>query len=341
MSMMNAVLDRGLVPDPALRWGIRRRCRGRLRSLDLSPSEQDQAEARFARELREMPIAVETDAANEQHYEVPSEFYRLVLGPRLKYSCGLWTEATESLGQAEEAMLELYAERAQVQEDMDILDLGCGWGSLSLYLAERFRRSRITGVSNSSTQREWILGRARRLGLDNLEILTCDVNELELDRSFDRIMSIEMFEHVKNYPALMRKVHELLRPGGLLFAHMFTHRYRSYHFEITSDDDWMARHFFTGGTMASQELLPRCAGDLMLQQRWTVDGRHYEKTSNAWLENLDRNRDEVLEIFAKSYGADQAKVWLNRWRLFFLACAELFGIDEGQSWQVTHYLFQR
>lgn len=341
MSMMETVLDRGLLPDPALRWGIRRRCRRRLRSLEVPALEHDRVEAHFARRLREMPIAIETDAANEQHYEVPAGFYRHVLGPHLKYSCCLWNEGTSTLAEAEEAMLELYVQRAQLRDGQDLLELGCGWGSLSLYVAERFPASRITAVSNSASQREWILGEAERRGLGNLRVLTRDVSELELDESFDRVLSIEMFEHVKNYEALLRKVEGLLRPDGLLFVHMFTHRNRSYHFEVESDADWMARHFFTGGTMASQDLLPRCATGLDLHQRWTVDGRHYERTSNAWLAKLDAEREAVLEIFARTYGREAAETWLHRWRLFFLACAELFGLERGRAWQVTHYLFGR
>jgi cyclopropane-fatty-acyl-phospholipid synthase len=334
--------ERGLVPDRLTRYGIRRLCAQRLRDEhdhDAAAAWQ-QYRARLE-ELRASPVAIETDAANRQHYEVPARFFELCLGKRLKYSSCWYPRGDESLDEAEEAMLGLYAERAALQDGQRILELGCGWGSLTLWMAERFPRARITGVSNSRGQREHILAQAAARGLENVEILTCDVNRLELDRRFDRVVSIEMFEHMRNYATLLRNIASWLEPGGRLFVHIFCHRELMYPFETEGDDNWMGRWFFTGGLMPSADTLLHFQQDLVLEQQWRLAGTHYEKTANHWLENQDAHRDEVLRVLATAYGDAEAKRWHQRWRMFWMACAELFGYREGNEWLVAHYRFAR
>lgn len=296
--------------------------------------------------LRLSPIAIETQAANSQHYEVPSAFFLNHLGPRLKYSCCWYPVGTESLQRAEEAMLELYALRARLMDGQHILDLGCGWGSFSLWLAERFPNAQIVGLSNSQGQREFIMARARERGIQNLRIVTGNVAEMDCiegyeQEVFDRVVSIEMFEHMKNYRALLEKVSNWLRPQGLLFVHIFAHRNFTYHFEDHGDDDWMTRYFFSGGTMPSEHLLLFFQDQLSVLDQWWVDGRHYEKTSNHWLERLDAHRGECMKILTSTYGETEAAIWFQRWRMFYMAVAELFGFDEGREWGVAHYLFEK
>jgi cyclopropane-fatty-acyl-phospholipid synthase len=311
-----------------------RRCR------DGGVEAQQQRLRALVEELRAGPIAVQPEAANEQHYELPAAFFERVLGRHLKYSCGLWTPEVRTLDEAEEAMLALYVERAGLADGQEVLELGCGWGSLSLYLAARFPHSRITAVSNSHSQRRFVEDRAERRGLSNLRVLTADMNDFRLEETFDRILSIEMFEHMKNYGRLMQRVAAMLRPEGRLFVHVFSHREHAYHFEAEGAGEWMARHFFTGGTMPSDELLAWFQEDLVLHDRWRVDGTHYQRTAEAWLERMDRNREALLPILASVYPGDRSLLWWTRWRLFFMACAELFGYRGGQEWMVSHYLFR-
>eukprot|EP00884_Botryococcus_braunii_P011616 jgi/Botrbrau1/20455/Bobra.145_2s0019.1 len=293
----------------------------------------------FVEELKQMPIAINTDAANEQHYEVPSEYFLKVLGKHLKYSCCLYPCKTTSLDDAEEAMLELYCQRAQLDDGMDILDLGCGWGSLSLFLAEKYPNSQVLGVSNSSTQKALIDERAQRAGLKNLKIVTADIVRLEMDKKVDRILSIEMFEHMKNYQKLMQKISTWLKPGGMLFVHIFVHRSIPYHFEVVDETDWMAKYFFTGGTMPSDNLLLHFQEDLVLKQRWRVSGMHYHRTLEDWLVRQDRCQSQVLALFKDVYGKKDAFKWVMYWRLFYMACSELFRYNNGNEWFVSHYLF--
>ncbi len=281
-------------------------------------------------------------AANEQHYEVPTPFYQFCLGRRLKYSGCLYPVGNETLDQAEEAMLALYAERARLADGQEILELGCGWGSFSLYLAERFPRARITGVSNSRTQKEFIDAQARERGLANLQIITCDMNVFTPTAGqFDRVVSIEMFEHMKNYQRLLANVAHALKPGGLLFVHIFTHHRFAYHFVARDDTDWMARYFFTGGQMPAHELLGHFQDDLKLVENWKVNGTHYEKTAEHWLQNMDRHKDEIMPLFARTYGPEQAVKWWVYWRVFYMSCAELWGYRDGEEWLVSHYLFRK
>lgn len=339
---VEALLDRNMVPDPVIRLGIRRRCAARLRELNAPNVEaRHEIERAFVDGLRASEVAIHTDKANEQHYELPPEFFVKVLGPRLKYSSGYWPTETTTFAESETAMLDLYLERGRFVDGQDILELGCGWGSLTLHMAEKMPNSRIVGVSNSAPQRAFILGRARALGLDNVEIVTADVNTLELDRKFDRAVSIEMFEHMKNYEQLLERVAGMLKAGGLLFVHMFTHRQHSYHFEAEGPNDWMGKYFFTGGTMAADDLMLRFQKDLIVRDHWRLDGTHYEKTSNAWLETMDAHRSEILPILAQTYGEGEAMRWWSRWRIFFMACAEMFGYAEGREWLVSHYLMEK
>ena len=333
--------ERGFVPDFLTRYGIRKLCEQRLR--DEHVGDLDRADARFRTllsELRGSPIAIETAAANEQHYEVPTRFFELCLGKRLKYSSCYYPDGNESLDEAEEKMLALYGERAELKDGLRILELGCGWGSLTLWMAERFPNSRITGVSNSRTQREHIMAQAAVRGLANVEIITTDVNRLDLNaETFDRCVSIEMFEHMRNYDTLLGNIARWLKPGGKLFAHIFCHRSLMYPFEVEGDDNWMGRYFFTGGLMPSADTLLHFQNALRIEQRWVLSGVHYEKTSNHWLENQDRHAEEVHRVLAEAYGAKDAAVWAQRWRMFWMACAELFGYAGGAEWGVAHYRF--
>lgn len=332
-----SLLETGFVPDALTRAGIRRLCGARL------ASETRNVAARMAAlraSIMSGPIAPLPQLANEQHYEVPAEFMSLALGPRMKYSSCLYETGRETLAQAEDAMLALTARRADLSDGQDILELGCGWGSLTLWMAERFPNSRITAVSNSAPQREHILAEAARRGLTNLSVLTRDMNAFAIDQTFDRVVSVEMFEHMRNYPELMRRVAGWLKPGGKLFIHIFCHKAVAYPFADEGEDDWMARHFFSGGIMPSEGLLLEFQDHLVHEKMWAVNGRHYEKTANDWLANLDRNRERALELLGAAYGSD-APLRLTRWRIFYLACAELFGYEGGEEWRVAHYLFRR
>jgi cyclopropane-fatty-acyl-phospholipid synthase len=342
MSLID-LCERGLVPDALTRLGIRRLCAQRLR--EEHDGDAVAAWTRF-RELldglRSSPLAIETEAANRQHYEVPARFFELSLGKRLKYSSCYYPTGRETLDQAEEAMLALYGERAELADGMRILELGCGWGSLTLWMAERFPNARILGVSNSASQREHILGQCAKRGLNNVEILTRDVNVLDLgERRFDRVVSVEMFEHVRNYRTLFERISGWLDPGGKLFCHVFCHRELMYPFETEGEDNWMGRYFFTGGLMPAADTFLHFQEHLRLEEQWRLSGTHYERTSNHWLENQDRHADEILRLFEEVYGKAEAKIWAQRWRMFWMACAELFGYAGGNEWLVAHYRFQK
>jgi cyclopropane-fatty-acyl-phospholipid synthase len=325
-----------------LRWGIRRLLRARLADESAGGPEATAERLReWIRTCSRGPLALETDAANAQHYRVPPAFFERVLGPRLKYSSAYYPTGAEDLAAAEEAMLALTAERARLADGQEILELGCGWGSLTLWIAERFPRSRILALSNSPDQRAFIERRARERGLANVEVVTADVNRFATDRTFDRVVSVEMFEHLRNYRAAMERVAGWLRPGGLFFVHIFVHRQLAYPFQPRDASDWMSRHFFTGGQMPSDDLLLHFQERLAVVDRWRISGDHYRRTSEAWLAKLDGARREVLELFAREYGPSEAPRRLHRWRIFFLACAELFGFRGGGEWFVGHYLFAR
>jgi cyclopropane-fatty-acyl-phospholipid synthase len=338
--MIDALLERNLIPDFLIRFRIRQLLKDRLR--EESEGGTEAAHERFRKLLaawRQGPIAVNTADANEQHYEVPPRFFECVLGKRLKYSSALFPKGSESLDEAEEKMLALSCERAELTDGQRILELGCGWGSLTLWMAEHYPNARITGVSNSKDQREHILAKAQSRGVKNLEIITADMNVFEAEpETFDRVVSVEMFEHMRNHGALMSKLAGWLKPGGKLFVHIFTHREFTYPFEVRDASDWMAKHFFTGGIMPADGYLLRFQESMKLEDHWRVSGRHYQATSEAWLRNQDRHREEIMALFHHGYG-DQARLRFAYWRVFFMACAELWGFRGGDEWLVSHYRF--
>lgn len=337
-----SALQRNVLPDALLRYGVRQLLEGRLRDITLPNFEaQMQHLLAFVQSLKEMPIAVNTEDANAQHYEVPTEFYQLVLGKRLKYSSAYFPKKDSSLDEAEEAMLALYVERAQLKDGHSVLDVGCGWGSLSIYIAEKFPNSTVTGVSNSETQKAFILEECSKRGLSNVTIITCDMNVFNADSTYDRILSIEMFEHMKNYEKLLKKISSWLKPEGLLFIHIFLHKSIPYHFEDQGEDDWMSRNFFTGGTMPSSNLLLYFQDDVSIVNQWFVNGTHYARTSEGWLLKMDAQLKVIRPIFAKTYGEADATKWVANWRTFFIAVAEMFAYRNGEEWGVGHYLFKK
>lgn len=321
--------ESGLLPTPLLRLGIRRLLAQRRSELASAASSTE-----WAAHLGRSPVAVHVDRANDQHYELPPEFFTLMLGPHLKYSGCQWDPGVATLGAAEASALEVVCRRADLHNGQEILELGCGWGSLSLHLAERFPDSRVLAVSNSASQRAFINSH----GYGNLEVVTADMNGFDAERRFDRVVSIEMFEHMRNYAELLRRIASWLTPDGRLFVHIFCHATATYPFETEGSDNWMGRYFFTGGLMPSRDLLPQFDEHLSVEESWTVDGMHYARTAAAWRENLERNRAPILSLFASVYGRDAAR-WYHRWRIFLLACEELFAYGGGTEWMVAHYRF--
>ncbi|ORZ38269.1 S-adenosyl-L-methionine-dependent methyltransferase [Catenaria anguillulae PL171] len=341
-------IDHGMYTDGVLRRGVRALLHKRLADLKVEYAYDNvevytQRKHAFAQALREVEkVAILTDKANEQHYEVDTEFFRQCLGKNMKYSCCLYPRGDESLDEAEDAMLELYTERAELVDGLSILDMGCGWGSLSLFLAQKYPRSKITGVSNSKTQKAYIDAEAKRRGITNLKIVTADINQWSTNEKFDRVMSVEMFEHLKNYSTIFSLIHSLLRPGGKCFIHIFVHRSMPYHFQTTESQSWMARYFFSGGTMPSFDLFPSYFQDqLKVEHSWAVNGVHYAKTSRQWLENMDKRQKECMPWLVRCYGAEGAAAWWHRWRVFYIAVEELFAFNSGNEWFVGHYLLSK
>lgn len=338
------LVEAGWVPDFLVRRGIRSLLKERLTEQMVEDCQQviDAKQMFLHSEMQgNAPIAPLPEKANEQHYEVPPAFFSKVLGTRRKYSCCEWDENTKTLDQAEENALKTTSERAELHNGQTILELGCGWGSLTLWVAEHYPQSRIVAVSNSAQQREYIMEQAGDRGFSNVTVITADMNEFSIDDTFDRVVSVEMFEHMRNYEALFERVNSWLKPGGKFFMHIFCHRDTVYPFVAKSSSDWMSNFFFSGGIMPSDDLPLRFQRHLRMHKQWRWDGRHYEKTSNAWLALMDASRAEVRKVLAKAYGAQNVDVWWMRWRIFFMSCAELFGYNQGQEWWVSHYLFNK
>jgi cyclopropane-fatty-acyl-phospholipid synthase len=334
--------EMGLIPDWMIRAGIRRLNRQRLKDISANdPGESARNLAAFICEMRTAEIAPVPELANEQHYEVPAEFFGLVMGCHRKYSSCFWSDLTETLDDAEEEALRVTCRHAGIENGMKVLELGCGWGSLSLWIARRYPGCEVVSVSNSRSQRDYIMSQAKAHGLNNIRVLTCDMNDFSSDDRFDRIVSVEMFEHMRNYPELYRRISNWLKPGGKFFKHIFCHRSCVYEFADNGPSDWMSRHFFSGGIMPSDDLPLHFQQHLQLEKQWRWDGTHYEKTANAWLANMDARKGEIMLVLKATYGSDDAGKWFMRWRIFFMACAELFGHKNGREWYVSHYLFER
>ena len=334
--------ERGWIPDALARTGMRR-----LMGRRLADEANRDGEARaerlhgFIEGLHASPIAIHTADANDQHYELPPSFFNLVLGKYNKYSSCYWGDGATSLDEAEASSLKITCERAELSDGMDILELGCGWGSLSLWMAEKYPNSRITSISNSNQQREFINGAANLKKLNNLKIVTCDMNSFNAETKFDRVVSVEMFEHMQNYERLMENISAWLKPNGKLFVHIFCHQKFAYFFSTEGSDNWMGRYFFTGGLMPSEDLLLKFQKNLSLDKQWRWNGRHYKQTSNTWLKNMDKEKNNILPILEQVYGRNERNIWFQRWRIFFMACAELFGYNSGNQWLVAHYLFKK
>ncbi len=342
ISLALQLAEKKHLPDILIRKGIRALCRDRLSEISADDCERgQQALMQFIAEMQASPIAPLPEKANAQHYEVPADFYQYSLGKHRKYSSCFWLEDTQTLDEAEKLALAQTCAHARLEDGQQILELGCGWGSLTLWMASHYPAAQITAVSNSSSQRVYLLEQAKARGLTNIEVITADMNTFEIDRQFDRIVSVEMFEHMRNYQVLYRKVAGWLKAEGLFFKHIFVHRDTPYAFDIRGEDDWMSAFFFSGGMMPSDDLPMHFPDHLRLIDKWRWDGRHYEKTANAWLRNMDLNHDAVTPILERTYGKADAERWRQRWRIFYMACAELFGYNQGQTWWVSHYLFRK
>jgi cyclopropane-fatty-acyl-phospholipid synthase len=336
------LIEQNKVPDFLLRQGIRKLLKQRLAGENKGGVEAQQAHLMsLIDKLKASPIAVNTDDANQQHYEVPTKFYQYCLGKNLKYSCCYYNPGVTSLDQAEDDMLELTCQRAELKNGQQVLELGCGWGSLSLYMAAKYPQSTFKVVSNSRTQKLYIDEQAKLRGIPNLVVITADMNTFAIEDKFDRVVSVEMFEHMRNYTLLMNKVASCLKPDGKLFIHIFTHKEYAYLFEVIDDTDWMSKYFFTGGIMPSDDLPFYFNDDLVVEQHWHVNGTHYGKTAEAWLKNMNNHKAEIMPLFEDTYGKNQAVKWWVYWRIFFMACAELWNYNHGNEWIVSHYLFHK
>jgi len=340
MSLGIQLAEKALLPDFLIRYGIRGLQQQRLSRENFGSCDvQNRAKRAFINEMDNSPVALNTQEANDQHYELPPEFFQYVMGDHLKYSCCFFETGHESLTEAEAAMLAITCERAALEDGQHILELGCGWGSLTLWMAAHYPNSQITAVSNSKPQRLYIEGQCEARGLNNVDVMTSDMNDFEAPKMYDRVVSVEMFEHLRNYRVMLNRIAGWLKDEGQVFIHVFTHRDFPYQFETTGENDWMGKLFFTGGIMPSDDLFLYFQDDVSLVDHWVVDGHHYAKTADAWLVNMDRYKSEILDILSAYYGEDERNVWFQRWRIFFMACSELWGFNDGQEWWVSHYRF--
>jgi len=334
--------EKGYLPDFLIRFGISQLQKKRIVwSAEQSVSANEEHHQSWVDKMRNSSIAYVPDKANEQHYEVPPEFFEYALGTNLKYSSGYWPKGIVNLDDSELAMLKLSAERAELNDGQSILELGCGWGSFTLFMAEKFPNSKITAVSNSKDQRKFIKNKCETKGLDNVNVITADMNDFSIEKSFDRVVSIEMFEHMRNYELLLERISTWMKPKAKLFIHIFSHKDLVYPFTDDGEDDWMGKYFFSGGIMPSQRLLLNFQKDLKIESSWRLSGTHYERTSLAWLKKMDSNKDEIMKVFSNSYGKENASIWFQRWRIFFMACEVLFGYSNGTEWGVSHYRFEK
>ena len=334
---IDTLVEKGILPDLLLRLGIRSLLSSRLKELSIGGVA---SKNRFIDELKRSSVAILEDAANTQHYEVPTEFFKYCLGQRMKYSCAYYEEG-DDLNSAENKMFEKVVDRASHEEGQDILELGCGWGSFCLFAARKFKKSNITAVSNSKTQKIYIDDICKREGITNLKVITENVAHLQMTEKFDRVVSIEMFEHMRNYKELLTRIGHWLRDDGKLFVHIFCHVDFCYPYEVKDDTDWMSKYFFSGGIMPSYDIFEQFDTSLKLAKKWKVNGYHYHRTCEDWLLRMDSHRDEILEIFKKSYPEGEHLKWFNYWRVFYLACSELFKYDGGEQWFVGHFLLEK
>jgi len=342
MNIIMFLIEKGLIPDILIRFGIRYLVAQRLQEeTNTFSKDENHQKDRFISEMVDSPIAINTVDANSQHYELPAEFFNLVLGEHNKYSGCVWEKGIETLTEAETESLKVYCERAKILDGMNVLELGCGWGSLSLWIATHYPNTHVTAVSNSKIQRQFILNIRDKRGLNNLEIITADMNTFQPDEQFDRVVSIEMFEHMRNYKILLSRIKSWLNPEGKLFIHIFCHQKYPYFFENEGHHNWMGRYFFTGGVMPSSDLFTYFQNDLSLEKQWWWDGKHYQKTAEAWLNQMDHKKDEIYPLLKTVYGNENADCWFQRWRIFFMSCSELFGYKKGNEWGVSHYLFSQ
>jgi cyclopropane-fatty-acyl-phospholipid synthase len=334
--------EKGMLSDALIRRGIRSLCKDRLQEITAGDCESMQSKLiQFIEQMDLADIAPLPEKANAQHYEIPPSFYQYCLGMNRKYSSCFWQHDTQTLDEAEQLALAQTCSHACLGGPLDILELGCGWGSLTLWMASHYPSAQITGVSNSASQREYILQQAKARGLSNINIITADMNVFDTEQTFDRVVSVEMFEHMRNYQALYARVARWLKPDGLFFKHIFVHKDAVYPFEVKADDDWMSQYFFSGGMMPSDDLPLYFQDDLKIVNKWRWNGTHYQKTANAWLANMDKHHAELTPVLESIYGKADAELWRQRWRIFFMACAELFGFNQGQTWWVSHYLFSK
>ena len=342
IKLLIKLAEKGILPDFFFRLGISKLCGQRLTDAnDLSLKAREEKHQKWVDILMESPIALVPEKANEQHYEVPPRLFELVLGAKLKYSSGYWPQGTSTLDDSEVEMLKLTSKRAALSDGQEVLELGCGWGSLTFHMALTYPNSKITAVSNSNDQRQFIEKKCDELKIKNIKVITADMNDFSSEKTFDRVVSIEMFEHMRNYDELLKRVSEWLKKDGKLFVHIFSHKEIAYPFEDKGEGDWMAREFFSGGQMPSHKLLTCFSSRMKIEKDWRVEGTHYEKTSLAWLNKMDENKKEVLKLFEKTYGKNEASTWFQRWRIFFMSCEVLFGFNKGSEWGVSHYLFEK